>query len=171
MKSGHSMRRSGISIISAAILLAAPGCRFPYGFSGGGLPPNIHTMAILPFENRTPSPNVQQELLERMRSELRRRLGVGDAPEDKADAVVRGAIIEYQPDIAVGFNTQSTSARRRLQITIDVEIYDIAKGKVLFSRKGLSRSGEYAERADAEGRRLAIEQLVNDIVEGAQSQW
>ena len=24
---------------------------------------------------------------------------------------------------------------------------------------------------DAEGRRLAIEQLVNDIVEGAQSQW
>jgi hypothetical protein len=128
-------------------------------------------MAILPFENRTPSPNVQQELLERMRSELRRRLGVGDAPEDKADAVVRGAIIEYQPDIAVGFNTQSTSARRRLQITIDVEIYDIAKGKVLFTRKGLRADGEYAERADAEGRRLAIEKLVNQIIEGAQSQW
>ena len=151
--------------------MTAPGCRFPYGFSGGGLPPNIHTMAILPFENRTPSPNVQQELLERMRSELRRRLGVGDAPEDKADAIVRGAIIEYQPDIAVGFNTQSTSARRSLQITIDVEIYDVGKGKVLFSRKGLRADGEYAERADADGRRLAIEKLVNDVVEGAQSQW
>jgi hypothetical protein len=165
------IRRFGISIISAAMMLAAAACHFPYGFSGGGLPPNIHTIAILPFENRTPSPNVQQELLERMRSELRRRLGVGDAPEDKADAVVRGTIVEYQPDIAVGFSTQSTSARRRLQITIDVEIYDVGKGKVLFSRKGLRREGEYAERADAEGRRLAIEQLVNDIVEGAQSQW
>ena len=151
--------------------MTAPGCRFPYGFNGGGLPPNIHTMAILPFENRTPSPNVQQELLERMRSELRRRLGVGDAPEDKADAIVRGAIIEYQPDIAVGFNTQSTSARRSLQITIDVEIYDVGKGKVLFSRKGLRADGEYAERADADGRRLAIEKLVNQIIEGAQSQW
>jgi hypothetical protein len=128
-------------------------------------------MAILPFENRTPSPNVQQELLERMRSELRRRLGVGDAPEDKADAVVRGAIVEYQPDIPVGFSTQSTSARRQLQITIDVEIYDVARGKVLFSRKGLRATGEYAERADAEGRRLAIERLVNDVIEGAQSQW
>jgi hypothetical protein len=153
------------------MLLAVPACHFPYGFNGGGLPPNIHTMAILPFENRTPSPNVQQELLERMRTELRRRLGVGDAPEDKADAIVRGTIVEYQPDIAVAFSTNSTSARRRVQITIDVEIFDIAKGKVLFSRKGLRREGEYAERADAEGRRAAIELLVNDIVEGAQSQW
>src|SRR2546423_5299227 len=124
----HSMRRSGISIVSAAILLTASACRFPYGLSGGGLPPNIHTMAILPFEDRAPSPNVQQELLERMRSELRRRLGVGDASEDKADAIVRGTIVDYQPDIAVGYSTQSTSARRRVQITIDVEIYDIAKG-------------------------------------------
>src|SRR4051812_9607954 len=60
--SEHSMQRSGISIISAVLLLAASGCHFPYGFSGGGLPTNIHTVAILPFENRTPSPNVQQEL-------------------------------------------------------------------------------------------------------------
>lgn len=165
------MRRSGISIISAMMLLAASACRFPYGFNGGGLPPNIRTMAIMPFENRTPSPNVQLELLAQMRSELRRRLGVRDAPEDRADAIVRGVIVEYLPDIAVGFSTQSTSARRRLQITIDVEIFDVAKGKVLLSRKGLRGEGEYAERADAEGRRIAIERLVNEIVEGAQSQW
>jgi hypothetical protein len=165
------MRRSGISIISALTLLAASGCHFPYGFSGGGLPPNIRTMAIMPFENRTPSPNVQLELLAQMRTELQRRLGVRDAPEDKADAIVRGVIIEYQPDIPVAFSTQTTSARRRLQITIDVEIFDVGKGKVLFSRKGLRGEGEYAERADAEGRRLAIEKLVNDVIEGAQSQW
>ena len=58
-----------------------------------------------------------------------------------------------------------------MQITIDVEIFDVQKGKILFSRKGLRGEGEYAERADAEGRRLAIEKLVNDIVDGAQSQW
>src|SRR3954466_8468300 len=126
-----SMRRFGVSIISPPLLLSAGACRFPYSLSGGGLPPNIRTMAIMPFENRTPSPNVQQELLERMRSELRRRLGVGDAPEDRADAIVRGTIVEYQPDIAVGYSSQTSSARRRLQITIDVEIYDVAKGKVL----------------------------------------
>jgi hypothetical protein len=165
------MRRSGISIISALALLGATGCRFPYGFTGGGLPANIHTMAVLPFENRTASPTVQQELLTQMRSELQRRLGVRDAPEDKADAIVRGTITDYQPDIAVGVSKQTTSARRSLQLTIDVEIFDVARGKVLFSRKGMQGTGEYAERADADGRRQAIEHLVNDVVTGAQSQW
>lgn len=166
------MRRSGLSIGSAVLLLlAATSCRFPYGFKGGGLPPEIDTMAILPFENRTPSSTLQQELLTQMRSELRRRLGVRDAAENEAKAIVRGTIQSYEQDIPVGFSTQTTSARRRLQITVDVEIFDVRKGKVLFSRKGLRGEGEYAERADAEGRRLAIEKLVNDIVDGAQSQW
>jgi hypothetical protein len=128
-------------------------------------------MAIMPFENQTASPAVQQELWAEMRDVLHRRLGVRDAPEDRANAIVRGVIVEYQPDIPVGFSTQTTSARRRLQITINVEIYDVGKGRVLYSKKGLTAQGDYAERADAEGRRIAIEHLVNDIVEGAQSQW
>jgi hypothetical protein len=164
------MRRSG-RWVASALLLALAGCHFPYGFKGGGLPPEIDTMAVLPFENRTPSSTLQQELLEHMRSEMRRRLGVREAPETQAKAIVRGTILDYQQDIPVGFSTTTTSARRRLQITIDVEIFDVKKGKVLFSRKGLRGEGEYAERADAEGRRLAIQKLVNDIVEGAQSQW
>jgi hypothetical protein len=146
-------------------------CHFPYGFKGGGLPPEIDTMAVLPFDNKTAAPTLQQEILEQMRGELRRRLGVREAPEDRAKAIVRGTIVEYQQDIPVGFSTQSTSARRRLQITIDVEIFDVQKGKVLFSRKALRGEGEYDERADADGRRLAIQKLVNDIVDGAQSQW
>jgi lipopolysaccharide assembly LptE-like protein len=165
------MRRSGISVVSGLALLAATACHFPYGFKGGGLPPEIDTMAVLPFENRTAAPTVQQELLEQMRTELRRRLGVRDAPEAEAKSIVRGVILDYQQDIPVAFSTQGTSARRSLQITVDVEIFDVRKGKVLFSRKGLRATGEYAERADAEGRRLAIEKIVNDIVEGAQSQW
>src|SRR3954465_6644915 len=164
------MRRSGRSVVSA-LLLTLSACHFPYGFKGGGLPPEIDTMAVLPFDNKTPSSTVQQELLEQMRVELRRRLGVREAPEDRAKAIVRGTILEYQQDIPVGFGTNTTSARRRLQITVDVEIFDVQKGKVLFSRKGLRGEGEYAERADADGRRLAIQKLVNDIVDGAQSQW
>jgi hypothetical protein len=164
------MRRFGI-LIGSALALSLASCRFPYGFTGGGLPADIHTMAILPFENRTSFPNVQQELLDQMRSDLQRRLGVRDAPENKADAIVRGTITDYQPDIAVGVSTQTTSARRKLQITIDVEIFDVARGKTIFSRKAIREEGEYAERADADGRRVAIEKLVNDVVTGAQSQW
>ena len=165
------MHRSGRLFVSAALLSLTAACHFPYGFKGGGLPPEIDSMAVLPFENKTASSTVQQELLEEMRGEMRRRLGVREAPEDRAKAIVRGTILEYQQDIPVGFSTTTTSARRRLQITIDVEIFDVQKGKVLFSRKGLRGEGEYAERADADGRRLAIQKIVNDIVDGAQSQW
>ena len=131
-------------------------------------------MAILPFDNQTPAAELQNELFESMRKELQKRLGVRDAPQDRADALVRGAIVGYDADVAVAFSAdprQAVSARRRLQITVDVEILDQTTGKILWQRKALRAEGEYAERAEPEGRRQAIQKLVNDIVEGAQSQW
>ena len=88
--------------------------------------------------------------------------------------MVRGTITRYEQDIPIAFSadrTQSAAARRRLMLTVDIEIYDQVAGRVLWSRKGMAAEGEYAERAEAEGRRLAIEKLVNDVIEGAQSQW
>ena len=131
-------------------------------------------MAILPFDNQTASPELQSELLERMRKELRQRLGVRDASEERADAIVRGKIVGYYADVPVAFSAdprQAVSARRKLQITVDVEILDQTSGKILWQRKGLRAEGEYAERAEPDGRKVAIDKIVNDIVEGAQSQW
>src|SRR4051812_33412921 len=153
---------------------ALAGCGVHYGFSEGAFPPNIKTMAVLPFENQTPAPALQSELLDNMRAELQRRLGVRDAPQQSADALVRGTIVSYDVDVPVAFSAdprQSTTARRRLQITVDVEIVDQTNGKILWQRKGLRAEGEYAERAEADGRKEAITRIVNDIVEGAQSQW
>ncbi|HKN66890.1 MAG TPA: LPS assembly lipoprotein LptE [Gemmatimonadaceae bacterium] len=131
-------------------------------------------MAVLPFDNQTTSPEVQRELLDFMRKELQRRLGVRDASETRADAVVRGVISAYDVDVPVAVSanpSQAVTARRRLQVTVDVEIVQQANGRVLFQRKGMRGEGDYDERAEPEGRRQAIEKIVNDIVEGAQSQW
>jgi Lipopolysaccharide-assembly len=145
-----------------------------YGFAGGGLPPSVRTIAIIPFDNQTPSAELQQEFMARLRRELRARLGVREAGEAQASAVVRGLITRYEPDIPIAFSsdrTQSVAARRKLMLTIDIEIFDQSAGRVLWARKGMTAEGEYAERAEAEGRRQAIEKLVNDVIEGAQSQW
>ncbi|HEY7237076.1 MAG TPA: LPS assembly lipoprotein LptE [Gemmatimonadaceae bacterium] len=131
-------------------------------------------MAVLPFDNQTTSPEVQRELLDAMHRELQRRLGVRDASESRADAIVRGVIDAYDVDVPVAVSANpstAVSARRRLQITIDVEIVEQSNGRVLFQRKGLRGDGDYDERAEAAGRTKAIEKIVNDIVEGAQSQW
>jgi hypothetical protein len=156
------------------MLALAAGCGIRYGFSEGAFPAHVKTMAVLPFENQTSAPELQSELFDNMRKELQKRLGVRDAVEDKADALVRGSIVAYDADVPVAFSAdsrQAVSARRKLQITVDVEILDQTTGKVLWQRKGLKGEGEYAERAEQEGRRQAIGKIVNDIVEGAQSQW
>lgn len=145
-----------------------------YGFAGGGLPRHIKTVAVIPFENQTPSPELQRELHEELRRGLRSRLGLRDASESRANAIVRGKITKYEPDVAVGFSAnpnQATTARRRVQIAVDIEIVDQTTGKTLWERTGLSAEGEYSERAEPAGRRQAIERIVNDVIEGAQSQW
>lgn len=169
------MHPSGVrNFLCSALFLVLAGCSFPYGFAGGGLPPHVKTMAVLPFENETPSAELQLELHDALRRELRDRLGVRDASEDRADAIVRGTIRAYDVDVPVAYSAdrdQSVTARRRLQITLDVAIVDQTNGKVLWQRNGLRADADYAERSEGEGRRNAISRIINDIVEGAQSQW
>ncbi|MDB4917153.1 MAG: Rare lipoprotein [Gemmatimonadetes bacterium] len=145
-----------------------------YGFAGGGLPANIRTMAIQPFDNETSTAELQKEILDAMRRELQPRLGVRDAPVEKADALVRGVVRSYDVDVPVGYSAtpgQAVTSRRKLQLTLDVQIVDQTNGKTLWEKKGLRAEGEYAERDEPGGRREAIKRVVNDIVEGAQSQW
>jgi hypothetical protein len=74
----------------------------------------------------------------------------------------------------VGFSAdpaRATTARRRVQLVVEVKIVDQTTGKTLFERRGMSAEGEYAERAEPAGRKQALERIVNDIIEGAQSQW
>ena len=131
-------------------------------------------MAIQPFDNETPTAELQKEILDAMRKELQPRLGVRDAPLEKADALVRGVVRSYDVDVPVGYSAtpgQAVTSRRKLQLTLDVQIVDQTNGKTLWEKKGLRAEGEYAERDEAGGRREAIKRVVNDIVEGAQSQW
>jgi hypothetical protein len=172
----RSTQTSGRSRLVLALLLvvSVSACVTRYGFAGGGLPEHIRTLAILPFENETPSPELQRELQEAMRRDFQPRLGVREAPQERADAIVRGVIRTYDVDIPVGISAnpqQSVTSRRNLQITLDVQIVDQTNGKTIFERKGLRAIGEYPERDEPAGRRDAIRKIVTDLVEGAQSQW
>ena len=165
------MRRFGISVIVSVIPLLTA-CI--YGFAGGGLPSHIKTVAILPFENQTSASTLQRELYDRMRRDLEDRLGLRDAAENRANAIVRGRIVRYEAGIPVAYSAdpnRATSADRKLQITVDVEIIDQTTGRTLWSQKGMTAEGTYSETAEASGRREAVEKIVNNIVTGAQSQW
>lgn len=165
----RAWRTAGMALVALA---SVAGC---YGFSGGGgLPRNLRTVAIQPFDNQTAVPELQRELFDQVRNTLRDRLNLREAPESKADMVVRGTIVKYEVDLPAGASAdprQTQSTRRRLQLVIDLEILDQTTGRTLLKRAGMSREGQYPEGGEVQGRRNAIESLMADLVEGVQSQW
>lgn len=163
---------SGFLASLSTLLLG--GC---YGFAGGGLPSNIKTVAVLPFDNQTPEPTLTQEINAAVRDAVEGRLGLRQASERQADAVVRGTITRYEPDLPVAYNGDDqgggevTVTRRLVQISVSVEIMDQANNKPLWQRSGLMVEGDYDPGQEAQGREKALDKLVTNIVEGAQSQW
>ena len=160
-------------LASLSVLLLG-GC---YGFAGGGLPSTIKTVAVLPFDNQTAEPTLTQEVNTTVREAVEGRLGLRQASERQADAVVRGTITRYEPDLPVAYTGDAegtgevTVTRRLVQITVSVEILDQRAGKPLWERSGLLLEGDYEPGQEAQGRDKALDKLVTNIVEGAQSQW
>jgi hypothetical protein len=155
------------------VLVLLTAC-IPYGFTGGGLPSHIRTVAIVPFDNQTATSELPRELTDALRTLLHDRLGLRDASEAKANAIVRGTIQRYETDIPIAYsanNKQTTTALRQLQLVVDIEMIDQVTGKTIWQRKGLLAEGQYPERGEATGRKQAIDRIVNDVIEGAQSQW
>lgn len=164
------MLRSGIL---SAIVLVLAGC-MPYGFTGGGLPPDVHTFAVASFDNQTPTPQLPKELTDALRARVRDRLGLRDATEAKANALIRGTIQRYEIDIPVGYsasNKQQTTATRSLELRVDIEMIDQVSGKTLWQKKGALATVSYQEGGEPAARKRAIDQIVDELIEGAQSQW
>lgn len=149
-----------------------------YSFVGGGLPPHIRTLAVLPFENTTSQPLVEAEIEQRIQEELPRNLGVRLAAEGTADAVVRGRVVGYD-EVAASIRPVGQDAdripvlQREVRITYDVEIYDLKEDRSLWRAQAQSVVGNFQPDSEAVevGRTRAVQELVRKIIEGAQSQW
>lgn len=166
---GRARRVVTVLTFAAQIMLGA--C---YGFSGaGGLPKDLRTANIEPFDNQTAAPELQREVFEQLQKTLRDRLNLREATAAKADLSVRGTLVSYDVDISAGVSAdarQTTSTRRRLQLVIDVEIINTKTTRTLF-KKRVTGDAQYAEGGEANGRKIAIETVMTSIVEGVQSQW
>ena len=154
-------------------VLVGGGCN--YGFRSGSFPDHIRTVAILPFDNDTNRFELTQEIHEELLQTLPRALGVTNAGEDAADAVVRGRIVRYDltsPLFRSNQLGQVDVLQRQVSIRVEVELIDLVENVILWDDRGLSTQGQYLEGEPEEiGRIEAIELLVQRIVDGAQSNW
>jgi hypothetical protein len=77
--------------------------------------------------------------------------------------------VNFQAEEGVGANVFT----RRITVTATVEILDIVNREYIYESSSVSGTGEYQPdvQTEDEGTALALENLVQKIVDGAQSQW
>ena len=161
-----------------AVLFATASCA--YSFAGGGLPSELKTVAVLPFENRTSDPTMAQEANREVRDAVQSRLGLRGATEAQADVVVRGTVTRYEPDQPVSYRGTGASggrandvqvSKRLLQVSLELEMIQKSNGRNLLRTRTFSADAQYDPGREATGRRDALELLINRLVQEAQSQW
>lgn len=171
MPSKSSTFRTACSVTAA---LVVGGC---YGFSGGGgLPDHMNTAFIPPVQNETTRFGLNERLTQSLLDAARGKLGLQLAAENEADLIVTARITRYT-DVALNFDSREGETtqvfQRRITITADVEIFDTANDQVYWSSSSVSGAGEYAPEQEPEevGETIALDNLVQKIVDGAQSDW
>ena len=160
---------------AALAVLSFGGCNYSFT-AGAGLPSHIRTVAIVPFENETTRFDLTQELHEALLRELPRALGLTLAGEENADAIVSGTIQGYDvqaPNYRRGQQSETVQVlQRQVTLRVQAQILDRENYTILWEQQ-LRGSGQYLEASETEevGRAEAIELCVQEIVDGAQSNW
>jgi hypothetical protein len=172
---GSILRCFALRAASAALAAASAGCLYSFS-AGGGLPRHIRTIAVLPLDNQTTQFTLTQELTQALLDGVTGRLGLQPAGEARADAVLRGRILSYRNEPLVFQGAEGgrvvVEDQRRVTITVQIEIYDAVENRILWQAASLSASGEYRVAAGEEaGRAEAVRNLVQKVIDGAQSQW
>lgn len=160
--------------LSAALVAGA--CN--YGFQGGGgFPSDIRTIYIEPFENQTPIFELDQKLFQLLTDALPRALGGRLGGESSADAVIRGKILKYD-NVGQNYTPGQTSGTvqiltQQVTITVGLEIVDTKRNVILWESQSIVGRGEWRQDSQQEqtGREVALKHILQQIIDGAQSQW
>lgn len=170
----RSLRRPGSwkrASLLAFVLLA--GCN--YGLTGGGFPDHIRTIHVETFENETTQFELSQQIFNAMVDDVPGALGVQLASRANADALLTGSILGYD-DQAQNYTPAGdgriTVLQHQVRISLAVRLVDTRENVILWEGR-VSGNGQYApdSQSEDEGRRIAIQKIVREVIDGAQSQW
>lgn len=169
-------RRSSHLFLILLGLLSLGGCMYSFQ-AGAGFPDHVKTVAIVPFDNETNRPELTDEIFQALLQEFPRSQGLTPAGEDVADAAVYGVIRRYDlstPSYRPAAPGQSPQVlQRQVTIAIEVQIVNLVDNEILWESRSVSAQGQYLEESETEeiGKALAIELLIQRIIDGAQSNW
>jgi TolB-like protein len=135
-------RRFRATMLVVALFLTGCGYRLA-GTGGSVLPEHVKVLVVLPFENRTTRPEIEQRVTEEVARELSKR-GRYEVVTDRtlADAMLEGAVTSYRT-APVEFGEESLATRVEAVVTIQATMRDLATDDLLWSQDGLVFRGQF----------------------------
>jgi len=149
--------------------LATAGCGYALAGRGSSLPSHIKTIAVPPFENKSPVFGVEKPFTDKVRNEIigRGKYFVPDATG--GDALLLGTVVSmtYQPS---GVNEQQRGTRYVITVVLSVSLKE-PNGNVLWSNDALTFRDEYefTSRSAVQGatfvdqERTVLERMSSDV--------
>ena len=177
-RSEQAVRRfAGVAVVALLLPAWLPGCGYRFVGRGSDLPEHIKIIAVLPFENNTTRPEIEQRVTEEVAKEFSRRRQYNVVTDrGAADAVLEGTIASYRTT-PVLFTAGGRATRVEAVVSIRATMRDTANDEVLWSQSGLifkeqfdvPETGEFFDQESValdDIARGAAGALVTSILEG-----
>jgi hypothetical protein len=125
-----------VRYLTALLPLMLSSCGYRFAATDTALPKTIHTISIPAFNNLTTRYKLTDQVPEAISREFltRTRYKIVSDP-NAADAVLRGAVINYAFNPTIFDPATGRAAYAELHVTLSVTLTERATGKVLFDRK------------------------------------
>ena len=137
----------GGALLSGLLLsvLLGGGCGYRLSGLGGGLPGHIQTVAILPFDNESAFPEVEEGMTDEIIDGFNRRgrYTVQETAEG-ADAIMRGTVLSVDFSPAQLDPTTGSAATYLVIVRATVEFTDVVNDVVLFESDEFTLRDEFA---------------------------
>ena len=149
------------------LLLILAGCGYHFSGEGPGPQPGLQSIAIPVFENNTSEPGLEALFASALRREFILRSQLQVVPIEKAQAIMRGRIVNIWTSRVAQKQVQET-VQTRLFITVDIRCEDTQSGKVIWQYPGYTYYRTYSEASSDpvvlfENRRSAEEFLAQEM--------
>lgn len=146
--------RRAAAIVLAAAAIAA--CGYQRTAVVSTLPPELRTIAVPIFRNRTVEPLIQTTVAGAIKQRLltQSRLAVQDDP-NAADLVLRGTMTSFATTPLSYDAERSVALEYRVTIQAEVALLQRGKPTPLWSEAGWEASGDYFVTADTAATRVA----------------
>ncbi|MBI4583943.1 MAG: hypothetical protein HY717_07965 [Planctomycetes bacterium] len=149
--------------LAALLLVLASGCGYTLGYR---TPPQVLTIAVPIFHNATfpLRREVEFDLTSLVRQEIQKRTALAVVPEDEADLVLRGTIVDFREHLVVE-GRNDAKIESNIDAVVDLVVEDYQNGVQMKRRvRTVEPFSLLAGETFNEGRRRALGNLAERIV-------